>query len=52
MYEYRCPVCKVTKETVSAAPISCRDCGVDMKRVYGFNTTNMPTNAGIKRRPN
>lgn len=48
MYEYKCPSCEVTKETVSAHPIACRDCGVDMQRVYSFVTTNMPTGAGTK----
>lgn len=52
MYEYKCPVCGVVKQTGSYAPISCRDCGVDMKRLYGFNTTNMPTNAGSKMKRN
>lgn len=52
-YEYRCGSCR-NKEFIQnvggppSEPPECTLCGETTERIYGFGTTNMPTQAGRK----
>lgn len=52
IYEYKCDNCNRTEDHLvpitHEAKVTCDDCNAEMRRVFSFATTNMPTQAGRK----
>lgn len=48
IYEFKCPSCKVIEGRLDNEAPECVTCKVEMKRLYSFSTTKMPTGAGTK----